>query len=61
MNITQTLITANKYGLKLLGLKSGLVYFNDPKTGSTLAIESSDFTPDNLVSTFYRYQYNMGV
>ncbi len=56
--INQTLITANKYGLKLLGLKSGLVYFNDVKTNSTLAIESNNFTPENLLSTLYRYQAN---
>ena len=56
-NFTLTMLTAHNNGLKCIGSRSGLLYFND-RSGSTLAIETDNITPANLMLTLYRMQYN---
>ena len=56
INIKEVLILANRYNLKLLGYKDKLMYFNDPVTQSTIAIDN--ITVYSLLSTVYKLRYN---
>ena len=56
-NFTNVLLAAQSHGLHCTGVRSGLIYFEEPSTGSTLAIEADGVSVDALLSMIYRWQY----